>query len=196
MACMKELLELAEERETLLIRLAEMAAILRGARAAGAAVPVVCLLDCTARHWIRSETLDRCTSCGTPVLSADQWHRMVVGALRASVATPVVPAPARGNAGGMSAPVMRWCTLVALYRGQFPAGQVCPTCRNGCADGERWQARSAYAPSLLLRTREGAAVPMRSSASYPALCEKGEGARKRFLRHQRSVRTEQGAARR
>jgi hypothetical protein len=83
---MKRLFELTEERETLIIRLAEMAAILRGARASGAAVPVVCLLDCTARHWIRWGEHDRCSNCGTPVLSADHWHSLLVWVLRETAA--------------------------------------------------------------------------------------------------------------
>jgi hypothetical protein len=40
------------EREELIIRLAEMAGIVRDAVRAGAAVPVVCLLDCDPRCWI------------------------------------------------------------------------------------------------------------------------------------------------
>jgi hypothetical protein len=84
MAMMKRLFELTDERETLIIRLAGMASILRSARAHGGAIPVVCLLDCTARHWVRWGTLDRCSNCCTPVLSADHWHRLLVDALRTS----------------------------------------------------------------------------------------------------------------
>lgn len=75
-------LVVSDEREELIIRLAEMAGILRSARSQGAAVPMVCLLDCTARHWIRWGDADRCTNCGTPALSAEVWHRLLVGALR------------------------------------------------------------------------------------------------------------------
>src|SRR4051794_11482207 len=88
MARMSDLHTLTGAREDLICRVAETAGILHDARAAGAAVPVVCLLDCDPRNWIRWGTLDRCTNRGTPALSADTWHRLLVGALRASVATP------------------------------------------------------------------------------------------------------------
>lgn len=38
--------------EELIIRCAEMASILRDARRARAAIPVLCLLDCSSRHAI------------------------------------------------------------------------------------------------------------------------------------------------
>jgi hypothetical protein len=52
-----------EEREELIIRLAEMAGILRRARRAGAAVPVVCLLDCDAHHWTAWGRGTVCCNC-------------------------------------------------------------------------------------------------------------------------------------
>jgi hypothetical protein len=78
-----------EERETLIIWLAEMADLLRAARRAGAAVPVVCLLDCSARHhtaWGRGMV---CCNCGTPVTDAATWHRWLTEALRTIVVLPV-----------------------------------------------------------------------------------------------------------
>jgi hypothetical protein len=95
MATMKQLFELTEERETLIIRIADMASILRSVRVNGAAIPVVCLVDCTARHWIRWGEDDRCTNCGTPALSADIWHRMLTEALRAHAALSAAQLPLR-----------------------------------------------------------------------------------------------------
>ena len=95
MGLVKMLVDLADEREELIIRLAELAGILRTARRAGVAVPVVCLLDCDARHWIRWGNSDRCTNCGTPVLPADVWHRLLVGPLRSHAGLSPVPSPRR-----------------------------------------------------------------------------------------------------
>jgi hypothetical protein len=79
-----------EEREELIVRLAEMAGLLRAARRAGAAVPVVCLLDCSARHhtaWGRGVV---CCNCGSPVTDAATWHRWLTDALRRAVTLPAV----------------------------------------------------------------------------------------------------------
>jgi hypothetical protein len=86
MSAMSDLHTLTDEREELVICLAEMAGILRDVRATSAAEPVLCLLDCSSRHWIRWGRQDRCTNCGTPALPASTWHRLLVEALRASAA--------------------------------------------------------------------------------------------------------------
>jgi hypothetical protein len=82
-----------EEREELIIRLAEMAGILRAARREGAAVPVVCLLDCSARHWTAWGRGTVCCNCGTPAVAADTWHRWLTEALR--TAAQLAPAERR-----------------------------------------------------------------------------------------------------
>jgi hypothetical protein len=84
MSATKSQFELAEDRETLIIRLAGMADTVRTATAAGAAMPVRCLLDCDPRHWTPWGRSDICCNCGTRPLPADQWHRLLVAALRAS----------------------------------------------------------------------------------------------------------------
>lgn len=68
----------------LVIRLAEMAGSLRAARLAGAQVPLLCLLDCSARNWIAWGCGEVCLSCGTPPLPADRWHALLTAALRAT----------------------------------------------------------------------------------------------------------------
>ncbi len=70
------------DREELIIRLAEMADILRAAHAHDAAVPVVCLLDCDPRCWVAWGRSDICTNCGTRPAGADTWHAALVVALR------------------------------------------------------------------------------------------------------------------
>lgn len=70
------------DREELIIRLAEMAGIVRDAVRAGATVPVVCLLDCDPRCWVVWGPREVCTNCGTRPMSADVWHQALVRALR------------------------------------------------------------------------------------------------------------------
>jgi len=70
------------EYEELIIRLSEMAGVLRSARRAGAAIPVVCLLDCDPHHWTPWGRSDICTNCGTRPLAADVWHAALVTLLR------------------------------------------------------------------------------------------------------------------
>ena len=70
------------EYEELIIPLSEMAGVLRSARRAGAAVPVLCLLDCDPHHWTPWGRADICTNCGTRPLSADVWHAALTRLLR------------------------------------------------------------------------------------------------------------------
>ncbi|HLZ71450.1 MAG TPA: hypothetical protein VKV26_16230 [Dehalococcoidia bacterium] len=72
--------------EELVIRCAEMAGVLRAARRAGAAVPVLCLLDCDPRHWTAWGRSEVCTNCGTRPLGADVWHAALVHLLRETTA--------------------------------------------------------------------------------------------------------------
>ncbi len=72
----------AFDREELIIRLAEMAGIVRSAHAHGAAVPVVCLLDCDPHHWAVWGHSEVCCNCGTRPAGADIWHAALVTALR------------------------------------------------------------------------------------------------------------------
>lgn len=83
MSAMKTIFELTDDPEELVIRLAEMAGLLRGVRAAGAAEPVLCLLDCDPHHHAAFGPNDFCTNCATLVLPAGQWHRLLTLALRA-----------------------------------------------------------------------------------------------------------------
>ena len=71
-----------EERETLIIRLAEMAGILRSTTRKGQPAPIVCLHDCAPRCWVRFGWQLWCTDCGTPVTDAATWHRWLTEALR------------------------------------------------------------------------------------------------------------------
>jgi hypothetical protein len=77
-------LSLTEERETLILRLAEMAAVVRGARGElmPELMPELCLLDCDPEHWTAWGPRDVCCNCGAPVLPADTWHRLLTEALR------------------------------------------------------------------------------------------------------------------
>ena len=72
--------------EELVIRCAEMAGILRDARRAGAAIPVLCLLDCDPHHWTLWGRADVCTNCGTRPLPADVWHAALTTLLRKGMA--------------------------------------------------------------------------------------------------------------
>lgn len=92
MATMKTLSGLFDDHEEIIIRLAEMAGTLRGVKVEGAAMPLLCLLDCSSQHWITWGPSERCANCGTPVLTAETWHRLLVGALRQAMA---LPAPQR-----------------------------------------------------------------------------------------------------
>jgi len=74
------------DREELIIRCAEMAGVLRDARHAGAAEPLLCLLDCDPRHWITWGRNTVCTNCGTAALPASQWHAALVTLLREGMA--------------------------------------------------------------------------------------------------------------
>ncbi|HLZ73348.1 MAG TPA: hypothetical protein VKV26_25870 [Dehalococcoidia bacterium] len=71
-----------DDFEELVIRCAEMAGILRDARHAGAAVPVLCLLDCDPRHWTAWGRAEVCANCGTRPLPADVWHAALTTLLR------------------------------------------------------------------------------------------------------------------
>ena len=73
------------EYEELIVRLVEMAGALRDARRAGAAIPVLCLLDCDPRQWVRWGHAERCANCGTPPLAADVWHAALTRLLRVCV---------------------------------------------------------------------------------------------------------------
>ncbi len=84
MSAIKTLLELGEDREELIIRLADMADTVRTATAVGAAMPVRHLLDCDAHHWQPWGRSEMCCTCGTRPLSADHRHRLLTAALRAS----------------------------------------------------------------------------------------------------------------
>jgi len=90
MGRLNDLATLTDSREETIIRLAEMAGVVRTARAAGAAMPVLCLLDCDPHHWTAWGSADICTNCGTRPLVADQWHTLLVAALRALPASLAV----------------------------------------------------------------------------------------------------------
>jgi hypothetical protein len=72
--------------EELVIRSAEIAGILRDARRAGAAEPVLCLLDCSSRHWITWGPREICANCGTRPLPASTWHSALTTLLRDAMA--------------------------------------------------------------------------------------------------------------
>lgn len=76
---------LIDHREELIIRLAEMAGILREARLHHAAEPLLCLYDCDAHHWTPWGPGDVCCNCGTRPLAASHWHRLLVAALRETI---------------------------------------------------------------------------------------------------------------
>jgi hypothetical protein len=77
----KTIFELAEDREELIIRLADMVDTIRTAVEAGAAMPVRCLLDCEPRHWTPWGRSDICGNYGTRPLPADRWHHLLVATL-------------------------------------------------------------------------------------------------------------------
>src|SRR5437868_2728123 len=86
MSAMKTIFELTDDPEELVIRLAEMAGIMRDVAAAGAAEPVLCLLDCDPHHFVSFGPNTACSNCATRVLPASQWHALLTIGLRYVVA--------------------------------------------------------------------------------------------------------------
>src|SRR5579883_2354168 len=82
-----------EEREELILRLAEVAGILRSVKRTQKPAPVVCISQCRPKHWTRFGWQLWCTRCGTPAVAADVWHRRIVEALRSNAAASMSKAP-------------------------------------------------------------------------------------------------------
>jgi hypothetical protein len=75
--------ELTDDRGELVRLLADCAGMLREARAAGYPPPNWCMGGCTPRCWFHWGRNLLCSNCGSRVLPADQWHRLLTTALRA-----------------------------------------------------------------------------------------------------------------